>query len=212
MRRVVYPYSVIAGGVYSAQELKEAVSKDPVVADHYAGFRGDRARIVELPAEKAAYVSYRIGNEVFWTKKKIKLVKGEKLITDGENYVRARCGNRISEKPEPKTSAKEPSPKTLETPLDPSDREIIATLATPSNFGTPPNAPTPIVTPPPGGGGFVPPIPIVPVAGGPPPKNGGPTPPPPPPPPITPVPEPSTLLLVASGLAGLLGFRRKFGK
>ncbi len=224
-RRLVYPYSVIPGGARSSQELKEAISKDRVVAEHYASFQRDRARVVELPAEKAVYVSYRVGNEVFWTKNKIRLIKGEKLITDGENYARVRCGNRVSETPQPKTSAKEPSPKVLETPVDPSYREVTAALMGPSplNPPTPVTAPPPSVSPQPGGGGLVPIVPIVPIAGGPGPKSGGtpPTNPPNPPPnvtpvppitPVTPVPEPGTLLLVASGLAGCLGLRKKFRK
>ena len=166
-RRLIYPYSVIPGGVRNARELKEAISKDPVVGDHYAGFQRDRARIVELPAAKTAYVSYRIGSEVFWTKKKIQLVKGEKLVTDGENYARTRCGNRISETPQAKTSPQEPSPKTLETPReDPSDRQIISVLMNPGPLSGAPNpialgTPVPGATPP-TGGVFVPIIPIVP--------------------------------------------------
>ena len=216
-RRLVYPYSVIPGGVRNAQELKEAISRDPVVAQHYAGFQRDRARIVQLPAAKAVYVSYRIGSGVFWTKRRIHLVKGEKVVTDGENYARTRCGNRISETPQAKTSPQEPSPKTLETPReDPSDREIISVLMNPapvsgaSNpiaLGTAPVATTPT------GGVFVPIIPIVPGSNNPPPKNGA---PPILPPngglPVTPVPEPSTFLLMASGLAGYLGYRRAVRK
>lgn len=220
-RRFVYPYSVIPGGVGSAQELKEAILRDRVVAEHYAGFQGDRARIVKLTADKAVYVSYRIGNEVFWTRKKLKLVKGEGLITDGENYARARCGNRFSETPQPKTSPQEPSAKILETPQDPADREITGALValSPHNSGTALRGLLLSSAPPPGGDGAVPIIPLVPIVGGSGPKGGtlpigGPTPPNPPPDgggtPLTPVPEPGTFLLLASGLAGCLGLRTKF--
>ncbi len=215
---MVYPYSVIPGGVRNAQELKEAISRDPVVAQHYKGFQGDRARIVELPAAKAVYVSYRVGSGVFWTKRRIQLVKGEKLVTDGENYARTRCGNRVSETPQAKTSPQEPSPKTLETPReDPSDREIISVLMNPAPLSGAPNPIAPgiaPVVPPPAGGVFIPIIPIVPGSDNPPPKNG--TPPILPPNggdlPVTPVPEPSTFLLMASGFAGYLGYRRAVRK
>ena len=214
-RRPVYPYSVVPGGVRSAEELKEAVAKDPVVAEHYAGFQRDRARLVALPAPEAVYVSYRIGSEVFWTKKKLMLAKGENVITDGVSSARARCGNRISETPQAKTSPQEPSPKTLETRVDPADREFTALFINPSPrnepnpyvFGTPVPGSPPTVTPP-TGGVFIPIIPIVPI------PNGGNPPTPPAPPtgggtlPVTPVPEPGTLLLVASGLAGFLGYRK----
>jgi len=208
--RIVYPYSVIAGGARGAQELKQAISKDPVVAEHYRSFKRDQTRMVELAAEKTAYVSYRIGNEVFWTKKKLKLVKGEKLITDGENYARTRCGNRISETPEAKTSPEEPSQEILETAQNSSAEETNG-LSGPSDPG-----PTATLDPPssasPPGGALVPIIPVVPIVGGGSGPNGGPTPPNPPVTPVTPVPEPGTLLLVASGLAGCLGLRKRFRK
>ena len=186
--RPVYPYSVVAGGVRSPEELKLAIAKDPIVAEHYAGFDSVRAHLVKLREAKLAYVSYRLGNKVFWTKKKIRLAKGEPLITDGESYARTRCANRVSEKPQPRTSSREPSPKELDKPIDPASREVIAALIPP--------IPT---SPPVSGIDFVPVIPLVPLFGG----N-------PPPVPVTPTPEPGTLLLVGSGLAGLAALRRKF--
>jgi hypothetical protein len=33
--RAIYPYSVIPGGVESAAELRNSVTRDPVVAEHY---------------------------------------------------------------------------------------------------------------------------------------------------------------------------------
>jgi hypothetical protein len=140
---------------------------------------------MELKSVKLAFVSYRIGNEVFWTRKKLRLAKGEKLITDGVNFARTRCGNRISETPHPETSPAEPSSEELDTPLQ--------------AF-----TPTPTTAPLAGARGsssrvVVPPIIVVPGGG-----SGssdhtsvpGPTP--------TPVPEPSTLLLVSSGVGYLL--------
>ena len=63
--RPVYPYSVVPGGVTDARELKWAAQHDPVVASHYAGFDYDHARVVRLLLARAAYVSYRIGNDVY---------------------------------------------------------------------------------------------------------------------------------------------------
>lgn len=190
--RQVYPYSVVGGGVRSPEELKLAIAKDPIVAKHYAGFDSEHARVVKLREDKLAYVSYRLGNKVFWTMKKMRLAKGESLITDGKSYARTRCANRVSEKPQPRTSPDEPSPKELNAPLDPASREVIAALIPP----TPPNPPV-------SGIDFVPVIPLVPLVSGNPPKN-------PPPVPVAPTPEPGTLLLVGSGLAGLAALRRKF--
>ena len=42
------------------------------------------------------YVAYRIGDKVYYTKKKHKVCKGEEVITDGKNYARTRCANRMT--------------------------------------------------------------------------------------------------------------------
>jgi PEP-CTERM motif len=95
--RPVYPYSVVAGGVEDASELKWAADHDPVVAAHYAGFDYDHARIVRLVLARTAYVSYRIGNKVYWTRRRVTLKKGETLLTDGKITARTRCANRVEE-------------------------------------------------------------------------------------------------------------------
>jgi len=115
--RVVYNFSVIPGGVRNRQELERAESRDPVVRRHFADFIISQLRIVQLPAAEDAYVSYRVVNDVFWTRKKIRLEKGEPLLTDGVHYARVHCGNRVSEVPQPKTSPVEPTGAELETPV-----------------------------------------------------------------------------------------------
>jgi hypothetical protein len=67
--RRVYPYSVVDGGVHSVPELRLAIGRDPVVAKHYSNFKLDRARIIEAKADGDFHVSYRMGDEIFWTKK-----------------------------------------------------------------------------------------------------------------------------------------------
>jgi hypothetical protein len=94
--RVVYPYSVIKGGAWSAAGLTQALAVDPVAAAHYTGFRISAARLARLERARVAYVSYRVDNAVFWTRKPVTLPEGEAVLTDGENLARARCGNRIS--------------------------------------------------------------------------------------------------------------------
>jgi PEP-CTERM motif-containing protein len=114
--RTVYPYSVIAGGTQSPQELREAVAVDPVVAQHYADFDITKARRVTLDAPKLVYVSYRIGNKVFWTKHKLALRKGEAMLSDGRNMARTRCGNRISVLPVRPNAPAEPTSSDLDGP------------------------------------------------------------------------------------------------
>ncbi|MGC1372192.1 MAG: PEP-CTERM sorting domain-containing protein [Candidatus Sulfotelmatobacter sp.] len=114
----MYAYSVVPGGVSDAKELKWVAEHDPVVAEHYAGFDYDRARVVEVTLARTAYVSYRIGNHIYWMRRRISLHKGEKLITDGRITARGRCGNRVAENPQAEVSPSEPSPERMEKPMD----------------------------------------------------------------------------------------------
>ena len=116
--RPVYPYSVVPGGVNDAKELKWIAEHDPVVAAHYAGFDYDHARVVEVTLARTAYVSYRIGNHIYWMRRRVSLHKGEKLITDGRITARGRCGNQVAANPQPEVSPFEPSPEALEKPQD----------------------------------------------------------------------------------------------
>ncbi len=117
--RPVYPYSVIAGGVKDAHELKWMADHDPVVRQHYAGFDYDHARVVRLALERTAYVSYRIGNKVYWTRHRITLHKGEALITDGRITARAKCGNRVEPVPQAASSSGEPPAARFDQPIEP---------------------------------------------------------------------------------------------
>lgn len=93
--RKVYQYSVVPGGVTSPDELEQARRTDPIVAAHFADF-GKNTRITTLQEDMYVYVSYRQGNKIYYTKKRHKVCKGEVVITDGKNFARARCANRLS--------------------------------------------------------------------------------------------------------------------
>jgi len=191
---LVYPYSVIPGGVRSREELSRKIEKDPVVATHFAGFQADDARIVKSEEPQSVYVSYRRQNKVYWTAKTVKIPKGETLITDGKDTARTRCGNKISVLPQEPIAEEEPPPETFEVP-------IIA-RAEPPAFD--------LVKLPEGELEFQPNVPIIPILPMEPPRilpyyyrplfvvN---------PPPGIDVPEPGTLILLASGLMGILAFR-----
>ena len=225
--RAVFPYSVIAGGVESPQELKEAVAADTVVAQHYSDFDLAKARRVALNAPKLMYVSYRIGNKVFWTKHKLALRKGEAMLSDGRNMARTRCGNRVSVLPMRPNAPAEPSSSELEAPVFPAivSSPYLAAYSAPvpamfSGPGRPGAAFVPVAPffPLPGGGGIVGnKSPSTPPPGGgggntPPPGGGGGTPPPGgggTPPPVG-VPEPGTAVLLLVGLgAAAMRARRK---
>ncbi len=116
--RPVYPYSVVPGGVEDVKELKWVAEHDPIVGAHYAGFNYARAQVVRLTLARTAYVSYRIGNRIYWTRRRITLHKGEKLITDGKITARTRCANRVEETPQQQQAeATEPTPEKLDEPI-----------------------------------------------------------------------------------------------
>lgn len=219
--RPVYPYSVVAGGVKDARELKWVAEHDPVVASHYAGFDYDHARVVRLVLARTVYLSYRIGNQVYWTRHRVTLKKGETVITDGKITGRTRCANRVEEVPQQATSSSEPPAAKFEEPVRPSIGTAVgnppvpfqsALLGRPMNPGLGPAPPLSLYDPF-GPGTWVPIDPPqlpgvcgeskkkngTPISGGGKKKNG-----------LNPcggssgggtVPEPGTWLLVASGLA-----------
>lgn len=208
--RPIYPYSVIPGGVANGQELKDAIAHDAVAAGHYADFDVAKARVAHLDHDELAYVSYRMGDRIFWTSKKVKLPKGETVVTDGTHEARTRCGNRLSETPGHPVSPQEPPPQALEQPTHP---EVVALLEPPTidfpptpPFLPPDSPPGPPPSNPPGGG--IIPLPFFPPIGG-----GGS--PPSPPRPAVAVPEPSSLGMLVASVATILAagwvtsFRRR---
>jgi len=129
--RTVYRYSVVPGGVRDARELKWAAEHDPVVAAHYAGFDYDHARVVRLVLARTAYVSYRIGNKVYWTRHRVTLKKGETVLTDGKITARTRCANRVEEPPQVMMSSSEPPPMQFDEPMLPALGPAISNPAVP---------------------------------------------------------------------------------
>jgi len=130
-KRPMYPYSVVPGGVRDARELKWAAEHDPVVAAHYRGFDYDHARVVRLVLARTVFVSYRIGNKVYWTRHRVTLHKGETLITDGNMTARSRCANRVEEVPQQATSSSEPPAAKFEEPVHPSTGTAVANSPAP---------------------------------------------------------------------------------
>lgn len=115
-RRLVYPYSIVPGGVASADELREASAHDSVVASHYSGFNYRRAHLVEVKQAQKVYLSYRLRNKVYWTVRQASLHPGEKLLTDGNLTARTRCGNQVSVLPQAVISPEEPTLAELDRP------------------------------------------------------------------------------------------------
>ncbi|MBN9656896.1 MAG: PEP-CTERM sorting domain-containing protein [Acidobacteria bacterium] len=114
--RLVFPYSVVPGGVQTPEEAVAAARLDPSVAAHYRGIDLNRAVVTKLNQPRLAYVSYRLKGRIYWTRKKLTIAAGERVITDGSNYIRSRCGNRLIEAPQSELSAQEPPESVLNTP------------------------------------------------------------------------------------------------
>lgn len=114
----VYPYSVIPGGVHSVKELRDVFEHDPVLAAHYRGFDFQRARLVRLTQDRTVYVSYRIAGKIYWTTKRVSVRAGEILITDGVITIRTRCGNQVSAAPRQEVApSQEPNVALLDRPM-----------------------------------------------------------------------------------------------
>ena len=126
--RPVYPYSVIPGGAYSVAELDAALRADPVAAAHYAVFNRAQMRLTAAPDSAAVYVSYRQGDRIYWTRRKLHVAAQEVQLTDGVHAARARCGNRISLTPQSPVGITEPSAGDLDLPEPPppADGDAIA--------------------------------------------------------------------------------------
>lgn len=116
--RRIYPYSVLPGGVATRAELVRIVRSDKVVAAHYADFQVDQARPLTVRLARAVHVSYRKGDKVYWTAKKVMLREGETLLSDGRNEMRARCANRISDVARFPVEADAPSPELLDVAFE----------------------------------------------------------------------------------------------
>ena len=111
-----YPYSIIPGGIYSKDDLRNDVKSDQLVRAHYADFDIDKAHLVVSRTNTLEYVSYRMRDKIFWTVRKLNIPKGEILISDGTHLARARCGNRLSETAISQTSNEEAPMNQLSLP------------------------------------------------------------------------------------------------
>jgi len=238
--RIVYPYSIVPGGVHSPEELREAASHDQVVASHYAGFAYQKAKVVQVKQPKLVFLSYRIGDRIYWTNRRIALHVGEKLISDGKVTTRTRCANQVSESPHQPTSPAEPPASKLDEPVNNGDSGSIPYPGSSTSSLRLPHISTLVTVDPPPGSGFYPPS----SSGGPPivafpPPSGGcaavssvssqgddndnsaarkrnkpcsTTPTSPPSPPPVPVPEPGNIWLIALTIVGIYLWHRKYTK
>jgi hypothetical protein len=202
--RPAYPYSVIPGGVGSAEELRQISDHDPVVAQQFRGFDYEHAHLVTVSEKQLMYVAYRKGDKVYWTRKKVALHPGETLISDGKMVARTRCGNRVAVAPLGPPGIMDPLISDLDQPLF--SNEMVTNPAEPKAevLAAAIPSPTPEVgnalQPTKNHKGLIP-LFFLPWAGIP---GGGSS-----HTPLAVAPEPGTWLLLSSGLAGVYFMARK---
>jgi hypothetical protein len=117
--RLVYPYSIIPGGIRSKADLITSIAKDPIVAEHYRNFDLNQVKFYKSDAPQFVHVAYRLKNKVYWTAKTLEIPAGETLISDGNNVARTRCGNKIvaGVLDASLTTPEEPPPTIFDIPL-----------------------------------------------------------------------------------------------
>jgi len=197
--RPAYLYSVIPGGIANAEELRQAMGHDPIVAREFEGFDFQRAHMVQVSETQSMHVAYRKGDKVYWTRKKVKLRPGETLISDGKIVARTRCGNRIALVPLGPPAIADPVDADFNQPLFSNDMVTREVEPQPETYA----AALP-VTPPIEGNSLQPthhkriPFFILPFFGLPG-AGGGSA----PHTPLATAPEPGTMLLLSSGLLGV---------
>ena len=198
-------------GVHRVSEFRSAIWRDPVITKRTSNFKLDRARVIEANASRDFHVSYRIGKKMFWTKKRLKVAKGERVITVGTNIrelgvlmCSLKCHRAKHHRMNQRLRLLNAllNPPSEPTPFMPP----VVIGGGPLN---PPSGPTPFIPPVVTGGGPLDPpseptpsiLPVV-IGEGPlDPADGGNS--------SDPVPEPTTILLLGSGLLGLIVYGRK---
>jgi hypothetical protein len=115
--RTVYPYSIVPGGADNLDEAKRAM-RDPIMKAHFAVFDLTKLRQVKLTKNLTGYVSYRFGEQIYWTSEPVTIRAGETVFTDGISLARGRCLNSYSPTPLLPISENEPTEQILDTPVE----------------------------------------------------------------------------------------------
>ena len=176
----------------TVEGFKAQVMSDPQLTEHYRGFDWAKAVVFENQEDSFSSVMYKKNGKMYWTRKPLRIRKGERILTDGKVLVRTYCCNQIALVPAGPflPPPEEPPPEEIQPPEAPGMPEF---PALPPLLLIPPS-----VRIPPSQGKFVPLPPTKPILL---PQERAPR------GPIA-VPEPGTLILLVSGLGLVVLLRR----
>ncbi|HEY7212332.1 MAG TPA: VanZ family protein [Bryobacteraceae bacterium] len=125
----IYPHSVVPGGIHTVEEF--AAKPDALARQHYRGLRP--TGMVRNPREGLWYVSFRTGDSIYWTRRRLRIPQGEALLKlagrSGISFARTRCGNLLSDVPQrPVLPAKREKAVENELSVESTDEEREASL------------------------------------------------------------------------------------
>lgn len=115
-KKIVWRYSVVDGGVHSEADIEAARANDPIVDEHYR-YTPRPDRLVLIQAMAKGYLSYRKGDQIYWTKNQVEFTDWVWAGDVGGEFrpvIRARCGNRVSDVPMLPVEDKQPDLDVLE--------------------------------------------------------------------------------------------------
>ncbi len=102
----VYPMSVVPGGAYSTDALRQSAQADPVVRRALAEMAeqtGDpllleHLRVAQAQQDTTMHTQLREGDDLFWSRGRVTVRRGETIFVHdptGTPVLRARCGNGL---------------------------------------------------------------------------------------------------------------------
>ena len=113
--RKVYPYSIVPGGAETLDEARRAFA-EPRFQSLCSEVDLAKLRLVKLRKNLVGYISYRVGDQIYWTSHVVTLHAGETAFTDGVYLMRGRGLNCYSPLPMLPTRTDEPAEQVLDTP------------------------------------------------------------------------------------------------
>lgn len=102
--------------VRSVEDFRREVYARPMLTKRFADFDWGSARLLALDQTLTAHVSYLKDDQIGWTRRRLTLREGEKLITDGATTVRTYCCNEITDGPLPPFLTDDPPAWAIDPP------------------------------------------------------------------------------------------------